>query len=95
MSFSKFLADPKATEQVTAEAQPAIADIAEQALADARAHVPIETGELYDSLHIEEIENGKRVVAGTDHWVFPEFGTSEMAAQPYLRTIIDDIGLSR
>jgi len=71
-------------------------DVAQQALARAQSLCPVDTGELRDSLHIEDApDGGKRVVAGTDHWLFPEFGTSEMAAEPYLRPVIDDLGLHR
>lgn len=71
-------------------------DLAEQGLEIAKRLVPVDTGELQDSLHVEETENGgQAIVAGTDHWQFPEFGTSEMAAEPYLRPVIDEIGLSK
>lgn len=90
-----FIPSPLAAKEVEIEAQPYIAEVADQALEVAQHLVPVDTGELYDSLHVEDAEGGKRVVAGTDHWVFPEFGTSEMPAEPYLRPIIDALGLHR
>ncbi len=91
-----FIPNPLAAEIVKVEAQPYIADVAEQGLEVAQRLVPVDTGELRDSLHVEDApDGGKRIVAGTDHWQFPEFGTSEMAAEPYLRPIIDELGLHR
>jgi len=91
-----FIPNPLAGEIAKVEAEPYIEDVAQQALARAQSLCAVDTGELRDSLHIEDApDGGKRVVAGTDHWLFPEFGTSEMAAEPYLRPVIDDLGLHR
>jgi HK97 gp10 family phage protein len=80
-----------------APAQHMMDDFAQQGLEAAQRLVPVDTGELRDSLHIEdgEAEGSKRIVAGTDHWQFPEFGTSTQAAEPFLRPIIDELGLNR
>jgi hypothetical protein len=78
------------------EIQAQLQQLAEEGLAVAQQLVPVDTGELLDSLHIEDApDGGKRVVAGTDHWQFPEFGTFDDEAQPYLRPIVDAIGLAR
>lgn len=91
-----FFPSPIAEQLAKLAAAPHVASVAEEALADAQAHCPVDTGELRDSLHIEELpDGGKRIVVGTDHWVFPEFGTSEMPAQPFMRPVIDDLGLHR
>lgn len=73
----------------------AMLEAAEAAAEWARDHVPVDTGELQGSIHAEATDEGARVVAGTDHWIFPEFGTSEMAPSPYLRPSIDGVGLHR
>lgn len=74
--------------------QDGMQEVAEAALEDAQMHVPVDTGELRDSLHIEDGDDGaKMVVAETDHWLYVEFGTSVMEATPFLRPAIDDIGL--
>lgn len=94
--MSEFIPNPLAGVIAEEMAQPHIESVAEEALRLAQDHVPVDTGELRDSLHIEDAENnGKRVVVGTDHWLFPEFGTSEQAAQPYMRPVIDELGLHR
>lgn len=55
--------------------------LAEDIAEDAKRFAPVETGRLRDSIRAE----GNRVVVGVDYWQYPEFGTSEMAAEPYLR----------
>lgn len=92
----QFIPNPLAGAIAKLMAAPAVSEAADEGLALAQAHVPVDTGELRDSLHIEDgPDGGKRVVTDSDHWVFPEFGTSEMAPQPYLRPIIDELGLHR
>lgn len=91
-----FIPNPLAGTIARLLAGPAVEAAAAEGLALAQARVPVDTGALRDSLHIEDApDGGKRVVTDSDHWVFPEFGTSTMAAQPYLRPIIDDLGLHR
>lgn len=48
--------------------------------------VPVDTGELKDSGRVEPGENRttRYIVYGTDHAWYPEFGTRNMAAEPYL-----------
>lgn len=72
-------------------------EAAEAVLEAARRRVPVgETGALRDSLHIEDTPGGgKRVVADTEYAAFVEFGTSLMAAEPYLRPAVDEAGLHR
>jgi HK97 gp10 family phage protein len=62
-----------------------------QVIADeAQRLAPVLTGELRDSIHVEaEGDGGADVVAGTDHAIFPEFGTSTQQAQPYMRPAVD------
>jgi HK97 gp10 family phage protein len=69
---------------------------AEEVLAAAEHLVPVDTGALKDSLHIEDAPGGgKRVVADTPYAVFVEFGTENMPAEPYLRPALDEAGLHR
>jgi hypothetical protein len=76
------------------EVQAGMDTIAEAALADAKAHVRVDTGELRDSLHLEDApDGGRRLVAGTDHWLSEEFGTSEDPGQSFLRPVIANLGL--
>lgn len=51
----------------------------------AKRIVPIDTGDLHDSIHTEVSSDGMFVVADADHAAFIEQGTSKMPAQPYLR----------
>lgn len=62
-------------------------------LAFARDHAPVQTGALRNSLRIERASgNGARLSVNVDYWLFPEFGTSEMPATPYLRPALSAIG---
>ena len=90
-----FIPNPLAPVIAKEMAQPHVEDVAEEGLRLAQSKVPVDTGALRDSLHIEEADGGKRVVVGTDHWLYPEFGTSEVSAQPFMRPIIDELGLHR
>lgn len=51
----------------------------------ATPNVPVDTGELRDSGQV--IRNGDSILSGfsADHAEYVEYGTSRMAAQPYLR----------
>lgn len=53
--------------------------------AHAKRIVPVDEGDLQDSIHSEVSDEGMFVVADADHALFVEQGTSKMAAQPYLR----------
>jgi hypothetical protein len=46
--------------------------------------VPVDTGELMDSGHLEPIDNGFAVVYDAPHSLFVHDGTSRMAANPFL-----------
>lgn len=59
--------------------------VASEVLADARRFVPVDTGELRDSLDMEVIGTSARVGTNNDYAVYVEKGTSKMKAQPYLR----------
>lgn len=76
-------------------AKPGIGEIADAGVEDAKAHAAVETGEMQGTIHKEETEDGWQVVVGTDHWVFNEFGTIFQEARPFMRTLIDDLGLQR
>lgn len=95
-----FIPNPNFIHEVLEEpmADQMFEDLGEQGLEIAQRLVPVDTGELHDSLHTEELDDGEpgvRIVAGTDHWMFPEFGTSETPAQPYLRPVLDELGLHK
>lgn len=58
---------------------------AERVLDEARRLVPVRTGELRDSLHVEDGGDGSSlVVAGTDHARWVHDGTSDTPAVPFL-----------
>lgn len=56
---------------------------------------PVDTGELRDSITYEvrrtETTFAIVVLAGAEHALYVELGTSRMSAQPYLRPVLDRI----
>jgi HK97 gp10 family phage protein len=50
-----------------------------------RSSVPVLSGELLGSIHDGPSEEGHEITVESDHAVFVEFGTVDMAAQPFLR----------
>lgn len=47
--------------------------------------VPVDTGELKSTIHTESVGDSVYITVGSDHWFFVEYGTSRMAAQPFIR----------
>lgn len=57
---------------------------------DARRYVPILSGDLRATIRAEHLDGEGRVhcgdvLRGVDYHLYQEFGTSKMAAQPYMR----------
>ena len=58
--------------------------VVEDIAADARRRAPVDTGALLAS-----IDSGAgRVTAGTDHWLYPEYGTEHQTAQSFMRPVL-------
>jgi len=51
----------------------------------AKRIVPVDSGDLRDSIHPEVSDEGMFVVADEEYAAHVELGTSKMAAQPFLR----------
>jgi HK97 gp10 family phage protein len=58
--------------------------------AGAKRRARVRTGEMRNAVKARRIVNGARVMGGTDHDVYNEFGTSKMSAQPFIRPSMDD-----
>jgi len=52
--------------------------------ADARRRAPVDTGALLRTVTAKS----ERVHAGTDHWIYPEYGTRYQAAQSFMRAAL-------
>ena len=94
---SSFVLNPLLEREIRAEAgvHRLVDDRADAALEYAEEHVAVESGELKASLHLEDApDGGRRLVAGTDHWQYVEFGTIDDPAQPYLRPASQAVGLA-
>ena len=70
-------------------AEATVAIVVDHAIASMLRSVPVDTGELMESIHDEDASGpglvARRLIAGTDHAIYPEYGTSKMKAQPYFR----------
>ena len=51
---------------------------------NAKSICPVDTGALRDSISITTVGNRAEISANTDYAAYVEFGTSQMAPQPYL-----------
>ena len=62
---------------------------------EARAKVaaPVDTGNLYNSIHTEMGQDGMSAVVGTsvEYAIYQEYGTYKMAAHPYMRPAADAV----
>ncbi len=71
-----------------------VEDTADQIVDTAQSIVPVRTGALRDSIHAEPTgdPDAWRVIAGSDdveYAPFVEYGTSRMAAQPFLTPAVE------
>lgn len=72
-----------------------MAEVGEEALRAAEGFAPVESGALKDSLRRDAIPgNGQRISVNVDYWIFPEYGTVNMDAQPYLRPSLTAVGVN-
>lgn len=78
---SSFHVNPTAMAKVEYLLQRAQEQILEEIAEDATRMAPMDTGALKASIHVR----GNKVVVGTDHWIYPEYGTENMRAEPYMR----------
>jgi HK97 gp10 family phage protein len=93
--MAEIVPSPFLARRVAEIAKPGIHNIAERGAEVAKGNAPVDTGEMRDSIHVEDTDEGSQVVVGTDHWIFPEFGTIYMAAEPFMRPLIEELGLNR
>ena len=82
---------------VLAELEQAVMPGTEVVAESARQKVPVDTGKLKESIQARVTKKNASgvtviVAAGTDeyYWLFIEFGTSKMPAQPFLRPALDE-----
>ena len=77
----RFTIDPDGLAKAHRLVERARRRVVEDIAADARRRAPVDTGALLAS-----IDSGAgRVTAGTDHWLYQEYGTRYQRAQPYMR----------
>jgi HK97 gp10 family phage protein len=58
--------------------------------AGAKRRARVDTGQMRNAIKARRITGGARVMGGTDHDIYNEFGTSRMSAQPFIRPSMDD-----
>ncbi len=67
--------DPEGLARVHDEAASITRRVTEAVARDARRRVPVDTGELLESIHEEHRGREGRVYVGTDHWQPTEYGS--------------------
>jgi len=69
--------------------------IGEEAFEFMRGHIPVgETRDLYESARHTKLPRGvQRLSVDEPYWLYPEFGTENMDAEPYLRPTLTAFGL--
>jgi HK97 gp10 family phage protein len=79
---------PRIMETVDGELEDAAEEIADIA----RDLVPVDTGFLRSTIHVERIDHlALQVRADAEYAAFVEYGTSRMAAQPYMTPAIEAV----
>lgn len=68
-----------------------MAELAETGARKASELAPVYTGALAASIHSEETEDGAKYGSDLDYAGYPEFGTFDQPAQPYLRPALDAV----
>ncbi len=77
----RFTIDPDGLAKARRLAERARDRVVDEIAADARRRAPVDTGALLAS-----IDAGPgRVTAGTDHWLYVEYGTRYQRAQSFMR----------
>lgn len=79
--------------QVRAAAVRGTLPIVQDMAADMRRYAPVLSGELVDTIRVEPGTAVHRIVigdvaGGVDYHLYQEFGTSRMAAQPFIRPAV-------
>ncbi len=65
--------------------------LADEIVADAKRLAPVRSGELRDSIKIEDVKKGEvTIVASADHAGYVEFGNSRVHARPFIRPAIEN-----
>ena len=75
----------RAAEGLDEDAEAAVTTVGRGALAVAKSRAPVLTGTLRDELHLIQRGSVAMVVSSLDYSIFPEFGTSTMAPQPFIQ----------
>ena len=91
--MSRVIIDRNGMGQVRVAAVQGCFKVAEAIAEDAVRYVPVLSGELRASIRVERGSAVHRiwfgdVAAGVDYHLYQEFGTSVMAAQPYIRPAV-------
>jgi HK97 gp10 family phage protein len=70
----------------------ALSGVAFQVEAESKVRAPVDTGALKNSMHTEKKSKDTYWVAdGVEYGIYQEFGTSRMAAQPFLVPAVEHV----
>ena len=77
--------------QIPHKASQAVAKAAFDTQARARARAPVDTGNLRNSITVDVQGTEASVGPEADYGIYLEYGTSRMAAQPYMNPAADEV----
>jgi HK97 gp10 family phage protein len=78
-----FVMNPGAAAEIERIGERAVREALHDIAADMRTMAPVETGQLVNSIRVDETSG--QVIAEADHAVYVEMGTEHMRAQPFMR----------
>ncbi len=84
MAANAFQMNPRAMVEIQLRADHAAENVREEIAQDAKRMAPVQTGAVKASIGV----SGDDVVVGTNHWVYPEYGTENMRAESFMRVAL-------
>jgi len=65
--------------------------VADMIMDEAKDKVPVRTGTLQKSIHVENDRDASHIIADTDYALFVELGTRHQAPNPYLVPALQEV----
>jgi len=92
-----FIPNPNLEQEIKSDSgvRRAMDEVGDAGLEELKERIPVDSGALLASATIIRLEDaGQRLQVSVDYWGFPEYGTENMPAQPYLRPTLSALGLN-
>lgn len=89
MKIKKIVMDPQGWNTLKMRVSQLVQQLTDDVYFDMIRFAPVDTGELRASIKVRyPAWNMGRIWIGTDHWIYPEYGTRYMSAEPYIRPAV-------